>query len=104
MELLLENVRNSILGKFSKKPKEALWAGAGQYAGIAVIIISSFLLGRAALFYAVFPCGIALITVLMHKSKANIYTLPLILLEDCLQTMGQAMIYGGTLWQLSSAA
>ena len=79
MELLLENVRNSILGKFSKKPKDALWAGAGQYAGIAVIIISSFLLGRVALFYAVFPCGIALITVLMHKSKANIYTLPLIL-------------------------
>lgn len=79
MELQLENVRNTIFGKLSKKPREASKAAAFDYAKIAVIIFSSVLLGRAALFYAIFPCGIALITVLMHKGRANIYALPLIL-------------------------
>lgn len=79
MELQLENVRNTIFGKHSKKPREASKAAAFDYAKIAVIIFSSVLLGRAALFYAIFPCGIALITVLMHKGRANIYALPLIL-------------------------
>ena len=79
MELLLENVRNTLLGRFSRRPREASRSAARQYAGIAAILLSSILLGRTALFYAVFPCGIALITVLLHKSRANIYTLPLIL-------------------------
>jgi Serine phosphatase RsbU, regulator of sigma subunit len=79
MELQLENVRNSILGKFLKTSRETSGTRAFNYVRIAVIIFSSVLLGRAALFYAVFPCGIALITVLMHKGRANIYTLPLIL-------------------------
>lgn len=79
MELQLENVRNTILGKLSKRPREASKAAAFDYARIALIIFSSVLLGRVALFYAFFPCGIALITVLMNKERANIYTLPLIL-------------------------
>lgn len=79
MELQLENVRNTIFGKLSKVPREASGAKTFNYARIALIILSSFLLGRAVLFYAVFPCGIALITVLMNKGRANIYTLPLIL-------------------------
>lgn len=79
MELLLENVRNTLLGRFSKGPREASRSAVWQYAGTAAILLSSVLLGRTALFYAVFPCGIALITVLLHKSRANIYTLPLIL-------------------------
>lgn len=79
MELLLENMRNTLLGRFSKGPREASRSAVRQYAGIAAILLSSILLGRTALFYAVFPCGIALITVLLHKSRANIYTLPLIL-------------------------
>jgi hypothetical protein len=79
MELQLENVRNTIFGKLFKLPRQASGAATFDYARIVIIIASSFLLGRAALFYAIFPCGIALITVLMHKGRANIYTLPLIL-------------------------
>ncbi len=79
MELQLENVRNSIFGRFLKAPRPASRITNFDYARIAVIAVSSVLLGRAVLFYAFFPCGIALITVLMHKEKANIYTLPLIL-------------------------
>ncbi len=79
MELLLENVRNTIFGMLTRKTREASKAASYDFAKIAVVICSSFLLGRVALFYAVFPCGIALITVLMNKGRANIYTLPLIL-------------------------
>lgn len=79
MELQLENVRKTIFEKFLKAPRPASKAATFDYARIALIVISSVLLGRAVLFYAFFPCGIALITVLMHKGKANIYLLPLIL-------------------------
>lgn len=79
MELQMENVRNTIFGKFLKMPRQASRAAAFDYAKIAIIVISSVLLGKAILFYSVFPCGIALITVLMDKGRANIYTLPLIL-------------------------
>jgi len=79
MELLLENVRNTIFSKKARPPRVATKAAAFDYAKVALIVASSFLLGRVALFYAVFPCGIALITVLMSKGKANIYTLPIIL-------------------------
>jgi Serine phosphatase RsbU, regulator of sigma subunit len=79
MEILLENVRNTIFGKLSKTPRRMTKTASYDYAGVALVIVSSFLLGRVALLYAIFPCGIALITVLMHKGRANIYTLPIIL-------------------------
>ncbi|MEL7654842.1 MAG: SpoIIE family protein phosphatase, partial [Bacillota bacterium] len=79
MELLFENVRNTIFGKLSKLLGDLSKAISYDFVRIAIIVTSSFLLGRVALFYAVFPCGIALITVFMNKSRANIYTLPLIL-------------------------
>lgn len=79
MELLLENVRNTFSGMLSKIMREVSKVEAHNYARIAVIIASSVLLGRAVLLYAIFPCGIALITVFLHKERANIYTLPLIL-------------------------
>ena len=79
MELLLENVRNTIFGKFLKRPPEVAKASSYDYAGVALVVLSSFLLGRVSLFYFIFPCGIALITVLLHKSRASIYTLPIIL-------------------------
>ncbi len=79
MELQLGNARNTIFGKLSGKSRGASRIGASDYARIALIVLGSVLLGRAALFYAVFPCGIALITVLMHKGRVNIYALPLIL-------------------------
>ncbi len=79
MELQLENVRNTIFGRLSRASRESSKFAAFDFARIAAIVIGSVLLGRAALFYAIFPCGIALITVLMHKGRANIYALPLIL-------------------------
>ncbi len=79
MELLLENVRNTFSGMLSRIMREVSKVEAHNYARIAVIIAGSVLLGRAVLLYAIFPCGIALITVFLHKERANIYTLPLIL-------------------------
>lgn len=79
MEVLLENVRNTIFGRRGKVSCETSKVAAHEYAKIAVVIFSSLLLGRVALFYSIFPCGIALITVLMHRGRANVYTLPLIL-------------------------
>jgi serine/threonine protein phosphatase PrpC len=63
-----------------KVPREASKVATGDYVRIAMIVSGSILLGRAALFYAIFPCGIALITVLMNRGRANIYALPLILI------------------------
>lgn len=79
MEILLENVRNSIFSKKVKTPRVASEVATLDYARIAFIIVSSFLLGRVALLYVIFPCGIALITVLMSRGRANIYALPIIL-------------------------
>ncbi len=75
----MENVRNTIFGKFLKAPRRASRTAAFDYAKIGIVVASSILLGKAVLFYSIFPCGIALITVLMDKGRANIYTLPLIL-------------------------
>ena len=79
MEILLENVRNTIFNKKTKTPHVAAKVATMDYARVAFIVASSFLLGRVALLYTIFPCGIALITVLMSKGRVNIYTLPIIL-------------------------
>ncbi len=79
MELQIGNVRSHISGMLLKLPREASKVAASDYVRIAMIVSGSILLGRVALFYAVFPCGIALITVLMNRGRANIYALPLIL-------------------------
>jgi stage II sporulation protein E len=79
MELLLENVKNTMNSRSSKLPRPTSRVATASYVKLAIIIVCSLLFGRVDLFYAVFPCGIALITVLMNKSRANIYTLPLII-------------------------
>ena len=79
MESQIGNVRSQISGMLLKVPREASKIAASDFVRIAMILSGSLLLGRAALFYAVFPCGIALITVLMNRGRAYIYTLPLIL-------------------------
>ena len=80
MELQIGNVRSQISGILLKVPREASKVAVSDYIRIVMIVSGSILLGRAALFYAVFPCGIALITVLMNRGRANIYALPLILI------------------------
>jgi hypothetical protein len=80
MELQIGNVRSQISSMLLKVPREASKVATGDYVRIAMIVSGSILLGRAALFYAIFPCGIALITVLMNRGRANIYALPLILI------------------------
>ncbi len=68
MELQLENVRNTIFGKLSMKPREASKAAAFDYAKIAVIIFSSVLLGRNSLVLCDLSiAGSRSLTVLMHK-------------------------------------
>jgi stage II sporulation protein E len=79
MELLLENVRNTLSGILANIVREVSKVSVHNYAKIAVIIVSSVLLGRVALLYSIFPGGIALMTVFLHKGRANIYALPLIL-------------------------
>lgn len=79
MELQIGSMRSQISGVLLKLPREATKVAVSDYARIALIVSSSILLGKVTLFYAVFPCGIALITVLMNRGRANIYALPFIL-------------------------
>ena len=79
MELQIGRVRSTVFGRLFKQPRGAARTASFDYVRIAVILFSSVLLGRVALFYAFFPCGIALITVLLHRGRANIYALPLII-------------------------
>lgn len=79
MDLMLENMRNTILGRRRRRVQTLPKIADYDYTKVALIIASSFLLGRVSLLYAMFPCGIALITVLISKGRANIYTLPIIL-------------------------
>lgn len=77
MELLLDNLKNALF-KGKHRTKAAVIPEKRLLIRIAVIGGLSLLIGRAALCYSLEPCAIALITVLMAKSKANIYALPLI--------------------------
>ena len=79
MELLLENVRNSIFNRGDKLPKAASKWLTSDVARVVTMIICTFLFGRAAVLYAIFPCSIAITTVLLNKGKANIYVVPLVL-------------------------
>ena len=77
MELLLDNLKNALFkGKEGAKtleiPEKKLLVKIAVTAGLSMLI------GRAALCYSLEPCIIALITVLLFRSKANIYAVPLI--------------------------
>lgn len=78
MDLLLDNLKNVFLrGKDAKTkvgvlPEQKLLIRMGLIGGL------SFLVGRVALCYSLEPAAVALMAVLMTKSKANLYALPLV--------------------------
>jgi len=76
VELLLENLRNAFLKGKHGRVKDITLPDMQFILRVGVTISLSFLIGRAALCYSMEPASIALITVLLMQSKANIYTLP----------------------------
>ncbi|MBE6035080.1 MAG: hypothetical protein E7222_10355 [Clostridiales bacterium] len=59
------------------RPREKVAAGLAQIAGLVVI---SFLICRVVVLNSIFPCGIALVTVLMYRNRLNLYLLlPMVL-------------------------
>lgn len=59
------------------RSREKVAAGVAQLAGLAVM---SFLVCRVVMLNSMFPCGIALMTVLMYRNRLNLYLiLPMIL-------------------------
>lgn len=67
-----------------------------HYISIVTLVGVSFLLGRVVLLDAIFPCGIALISTLVSRGKANIYLLPFILFGT-LTNYGTDFSIGGDL-------
>ena len=76
VELLLDNLRNALLKGKHGKVKDITLPDVQFIVRVAVTLSFSFLVGRVALSYSLEPAAIALITVLLMQSKANIYALP----------------------------
>lgn len=88
MELLLDNLREAIHGKGRREHR---WASKADLTFIfygVLIGALSFSLSRVSFFGVMYPCGTAMITVLMARGKWNIYALPLILLGIWSNTSG----------------
>ncbi len=96
MELLLDNLRNALFkGKHGKVREIAL--PDKQFLIRAVVTLGlSFLVGRAALCYSIEPISIALVTVLLAQSRANVYALPFICM-GMLSAIGTSFDYPGDL-------
>lgn len=59
------------------RPRDKVAAELGQIAGLVVM---SFLICRVVVLNSIFPCGIALITVMIYRNRLNLYLLlPMIL-------------------------
>lgn len=65
-----------------------------HYVGMITLVATSFLLGRVVLIDAMFPCGIALVSALVSKGKANIYLLPFVLFGTLTQYGTSYEIWG----------
>ncbi|HZK01460.1 MAG TPA: SpoIIE family protein phosphatase, partial [Anaerovoracaceae bacterium] len=78
MELLLDNLRNALFKGKHGKIKEIALPHRELLIGIAVTLSISVLVGRSSLYHSIEAVSIALVTVLMMRSKANIYALPFI--------------------------
>ncbi len=76
MELLLDNLRNALLKGKHGKVKEISLLDKKFLLAIAVTLSLSFLVGRSSLSHSVEASSVALLTVLLARSKANIYALP----------------------------
>lgn len=85
MEILLDG----LLNKKEKLKNVLAQTKSRYYIGIIALVGVSFLLGRTLVLDAVFPCGIAMISALVSKGRANIYLMPFII-------MGTMTYYGTT--------
>lgn len=77
MELLLNE---EAVG--SEQPKNRVEGAQLIAKGVATLLFA-FFVSRVSFFYFMYPCGIALLTVLLNKGKWNIYALPMVLLGIC---------------------
>lgn len=83
MELLMDNLKAALLGKGAPAEQaeegEKRRAGLKELSGIAVKVIAvlavSFIAARVSFFYIMYPCGLALLTVLMARGRGAIYAL-----------------------------
>jgi stage II sporulation protein E len=94
VELLLDNLRNAFFKGKHGKVKDITLPDKRFLIRMAVTLSLSFLAGRAGFGYSIEPVAIALITVLLLRSKANIYTLPFICI-GMLSTSGTSYAYLG---------
>ncbi|MGI6734266.1 MAG: SpoIIE family protein phosphatase [Anaerovoracaceae bacterium] len=78
MELLLDNLRNALFKGKHGKVKDITLPDKRFLIRVTVTLSVAFLVGRASFGYSIEPVAIALVTVLLMRSKANIYTLPFI--------------------------
>lgn len=88
VELLMDNLKAVLRRKGETETQEGEEeknkAGLKDLSGIALkvaaILAISFIVSRVSFFYVMYPCGLALITVLMAKGKGGIYALIPVLL------------------------
>lgn len=76
MELIIDNLK-SVLSERRKIKGENLTL----IFSLAGMLIFAFLISRVTFFHFMYPCGVALVVVLMNKEKGNIYALPVMLLS-----------------------
>ncbi|WP_206459937.1 SpoIIE family protein phosphatase [Anaerovorax sp. IOR16] len=76
MELLMDNLK-TVLAERQKIKGENL----SLIFSIIGTLVFAFFVSRVSFFYYMYPCGVALVTLLMSREKGNIYVLPVILLS-----------------------
>ncbi len=93
MELLL----GGILNKKEQLKNSLTKASSRYYMGLMALVAVSFLLGRVLLLDAMFPCGIAMISALASRGRANIYLLPFIILGTLTYYGTSYSVWGDTI-------
>ena len=96
MELLLDNLRNAFFKGKHGKTRDIALPDKHLLIQVVATLSVAVLVGRAAFAYSIESVAIALITVLLMRSKANIYTLPFILI-GMLSVRGTSYAYLGDL-------
>lgn len=76
MELLMDNLK-TILFERQKIKGENI----SLIFSVVSTLVFAFFVSRVSFFYYMYPCGIALVTLLMSREKGNIYVLPVVLLS-----------------------
>jgi len=78
LELLLDNLKNVFTKKKHGATKTSEISDKKLLIRMSVTGVLSILVGRVALLFSMEPCALAFMTVLMARSKANLYALPIV--------------------------